>query len=211
MASCPRCRRCGACSRQGRGGLMSDFVEQCRREWKRLGVPDPLAAEMAADLAADLKEAEAEGVSAEELLGSSAFDPRSFAASWAAERGIIPAPPSRGNGRRRPLVLVAFTAACSDRVDRRSAAPPDRAAQGVSRRVQSRHDLLRHRRPLGPTRPRAGSTPVSSAQAHPPRSSGSCCCSRSSRSASPPGCGRVGAGHGHPPSPPNPHRRRADA
>ena len=63
---------------------MSEFVEQCRQEWRRLGVPDPLADEMAADLASDLGEAEAEGVSAEELLGSSAFDPRSFAASWAA-------------------------------------------------------------------------------------------------------------------------------
>jgi len=89
---------------------VSDFVEQCRREWRRLGVPDPLAEEMAADLASDLGEAEAEGVSAEELLGSSVFDPRSFAASWAAERGIIPTPPSPGNARRRPLVLVAFTA-----------------------------------------------------------------------------------------------------
>ena len=89
---------------------MSDFVEQCRSEWRRLGVPDPLAEEMATDLASDLREAEAEGVSAEEFLGSSVFDPRSFAASWAAERGIIPAPPSRGNARRRPLVLVAFTA-----------------------------------------------------------------------------------------------------
>jgi hypothetical protein len=89
---------------------MSDFVEECRREWKRLGVPGPLADEMAADLAADLREAEADGVSADELLGSSAFDPRSFAASWAAERGIIPVPPSRGNARRRPLVLPAFTA-----------------------------------------------------------------------------------------------------
>jgi hypothetical protein len=89
---------------------MSDFVEQCRREWKQLGVPDPLADEMAADLASDLREAEAEGVSAEELLGSSAFDPRSFAASWATERGIIPVPsPSREKARRRPLVLAAFT------------------------------------------------------------------------------------------------------
>lgn len=88
---------------------MSDFVEQCRREWRRLGVSDPLAEEMAADLASDLAEAEAEGVSAEELLGSSAFDPRSFAASWAAERGIIPAPPGRA-APRRPFVLVAFTA-----------------------------------------------------------------------------------------------------
>ena len=89
---------------------MTDFVEQCRLEWRRLGVPDQLAEEMAAELAADLTEAEAEGVSAEELLGSSASDPRAFAASWAAERGIIPAPPSREHARRRPLVLVAFTA-----------------------------------------------------------------------------------------------------
>jgi hypothetical protein len=88
---------------------MTDFVEQCRREWRRLGVPDPVAEEMAADLATDLREAESEGVSAEELLGSSAFDPRSFAASWAAERGIIPVPPSRGS-RRRPIALVGFTA-----------------------------------------------------------------------------------------------------
>lgn len=89
---------------------MSDFVEQCRHEWRRLGVPDPLAEEMAVDLASDLREAEADGVSTEELLGSSALDPRSFAASWAAERGIIPVPPSRGKARRRPVVLAAFTA-----------------------------------------------------------------------------------------------------
>jgi hypothetical protein len=89
---------------------MNDFVEQCRLEWKRLGVPEPLAKEMAADLATDLREAEAEGVSAEELLGSSAFDPRSFAAAWAAERGIIPVPNSAAGTRRRPRFLVAFTA-----------------------------------------------------------------------------------------------------
>jgi hypothetical protein len=88
---------------------MSDFVEQCRREWRRLGVPDPLAEEMALDLASDLSEADAEGVSAEGLLGSSAFDPRSFAASWAAERGIIPGA-SKGNSRRKPIILMAFTA-----------------------------------------------------------------------------------------------------
>ena len=88
---------------------MSDFVDQCRREWRRLGVPDPLAEEMAADLTSDLAEAKADGVSADELLGSSVFDQRSFARSWAAERGIIPEPPGRET-RRRPLVLVAFTA-----------------------------------------------------------------------------------------------------
>lgn len=89
---------------------MSDFIEQCRLEWKRLGVSNQLADEMAADLTADLAEADAEGVSAEELLGTSASDPRSFAASWAAERGIIPTPAGRPDARRRPRVLVAFTA-----------------------------------------------------------------------------------------------------
>lgn len=72
---------------------MSEFVEECRREWKRLRVPDPVANEMAADLEADLAEAEAEGDSAEQVLGSGAFDPRSFAASWAAARGVA-APPT---------------------------------------------------------------------------------------------------------------------
>ena len=33
---------------------MSEFVDECRREWHRLGVPDPVANEMAADLTADL-------------------------------------------------------------------------------------------------------------------------------------------------------------
>src|SRR5262245_8614439 len=109
MASRARCRGCGACPWERRGGLMTDFVEQCRGEWKRLGVPDPLAEEMAEDLASDLREAEAEGVSAEELLGSSFFDPSSFAATWAAERGIVPTPAGPGHVRHRPLVLVAFT------------------------------------------------------------------------------------------------------
>jgi hypothetical protein len=89
---------------------MNNFVEQCRREWKHLGVPDRLAEEMATDLASDLREAEAEGVSVEELLGTSAFDPPSFAATWAAERGIIPEQPSQRTTSGRPLFLMAFTA-----------------------------------------------------------------------------------------------------
>jgi hypothetical protein len=89
---------------------MSEFVEQCRAEWRRLGVADPLAEEMAADLTVDLEEAEAEGVSVAEYLGRSASDPRSFATSWAAERGIVPAPPGREKGRRAPVALVVFTA-----------------------------------------------------------------------------------------------------
>jgi hypothetical protein len=69
---------------------VSEFIAECRREWRRLGVPEPAANEMAADLTADLKEAEKEGVSAEEVLGSGAFDARAFAASWASERGLVP-------------------------------------------------------------------------------------------------------------------------
>src|SRR5271166_3528592 len=88
---------------------MSDFVEQCRTEWKRLGVPDSIAEEMAADLASDMREAEADGISVEELLGSSASDPRAFAASWATERGIVPVRSGRADSRRGRLALMAFT------------------------------------------------------------------------------------------------------
>lgn len=67
---------------------MNEFVEECRREWRRLGVPDRVIEEMAAELAADLEEAEADGVSAGEALGRGASDARSFAADWATERGV---------------------------------------------------------------------------------------------------------------------------
>jgi hypothetical protein len=63
---------------------------------------------MAADLAADLTEAEAEGVSAEEVLGRSAFDPRSFAASWAAERGVILSAPHQQRASRKPPILAVL-------------------------------------------------------------------------------------------------------
>jgi hypothetical protein len=90
---------------------MSDFLDDCRREWRRLRVPDPIAEEMAADLAADLEQARVEGVAAEEVLGTGVFDPRGFAADWATQRGVIPdsLPPSRP--RRRWLALAGF--ACS--------------------------------------------------------------------------------------------------
>lgn len=83
---------------------MSDFVAECRREWKRLRVPDAVADEMAADLAADLSEAATDGVSAEELLGTDALDARSFAAAWAAERGVVE---SRSATKRRTSTLLA--------------------------------------------------------------------------------------------------------
>lgn len=90
---------------------MNEFVQNCRAEWKRLGVPDRDADEMASDLAADIDAAGADGVSAEDLLGPSAADPRAFAASWAAARGVIPVPdPPLSRRRRGPVPLIAFTA-----------------------------------------------------------------------------------------------------
>ncbi len=87
---------------------MNDFVEQCRREWKRLRVPDPIANEMAADLQADLDEAAAEGASPEAVLGSGAFDAPAFAASWAAERGFV-APEPQPRVRSPLLVGIAVS------------------------------------------------------------------------------------------------------
>src|SRR5580698_6087140 len=87
-------RRCGRCPRSGQSGgnAVNEFVDECRREWRRLGVPDPVANEMAADLTADLEEAQAEGGSAEDVLGNGAFDPRRFAAAWATARGVTGRP-----------------------------------------------------------------------------------------------------------------------
>jgi hypothetical protein len=89
---------------------VNDFVEECRREWRRLGVPDPIANEMAADLTADIEEAEAEGGSAEDVLGNSVFEPQRFAASWAGARGVTAPPPSHGWPGRRVVLPVALTA-----------------------------------------------------------------------------------------------------
>src|SRR5438034_5032734 len=113
MARGARCARRCARSRRNGGGVVNEFVAECRREWKRLGVPDPVADEMAADLAADLDEAEAEGASAETVLGSGAFDPRSFAAEWAAARGVIDRPPPAREGLLRRARVPAATAVCA--------------------------------------------------------------------------------------------------
>jgi hypothetical protein len=97
-----------------------EFIEECRREWRRLGVPDPIANEMATDLTADIEEAEAEGGSAEDVLGTSLFDPRRFAAAWAGARGVtapsIPVEPAaptvrEGHPWHRPFAVVSLTAA----------------------------------------------------------------------------------------------------
>jgi hypothetical protein len=90
---------------------MRTFVQECRREWKRLGVPDAIADEMATDLAADLADAEADGVTPEELLGGGASDPRSFAATWAAERGVAHGLQAGVRGRLPSPRMVGATAA----------------------------------------------------------------------------------------------------
>jgi hypothetical protein len=89
---------------------VNEFVEECRGEWKRLGVPDRVADEMAAELAADLEEAEAEGVSAGEVLGTGVFDAPSFAAEWATERGVTKQPPPRAQRAWRTGIAAAIPA-----------------------------------------------------------------------------------------------------
>jgi hypothetical protein len=88
---------------------MPAFIDECRYEWKRLGVPDSLAQEMAAELEADLAEAEADGVSAAEMLGES--DPRRFAATWARERGLVDEPLPPKSRKRVWLWAAAFVLA----------------------------------------------------------------------------------------------------
>jgi hypothetical protein len=86
---------------------VSRFVDECRREWARLGVPEAEANEMATDLEADLDEAQADGVSPEEVLGNGYFDARSFAASWATARGVARGTTSpAGTIRVRSLLLA---------------------------------------------------------------------------------------------------------
>ena len=92
---------------------MSEFVEECRKEWSRLGVSGHLSNEMAADLEADLAEAQADGVSPEEVLGNGIFDPTAFAASWAAARGIVRAGPQTRTGTRHRTWALAAAALVS--------------------------------------------------------------------------------------------------
>lgn len=113
---------------------MSQFVEQCRREWKRLHVPDEIAQEMAADLQADLDAAAADGAPAEALLGTGPPDPRAFAASWARERGVGRQPilhrfNARAVGLAAAALLVVLLAAA----------------------LAIRHETARHRSPSSPS------------------------------------------------------------
>ena len=95
---------------------MSQFVKECRREWSRLGVPEGAANEMAADLEADLAEADADGASPEVVLGNGYFDAKSFAASWAVARGVVNVSPRLARTVQlstRTLTLVASALVCA--------------------------------------------------------------------------------------------------
>ncbi|MFI8992484.1 hypothetical protein [Streptomyces sp. NPDC053542] len=63
-----------------------DTVGQARRVWRRLGVPEQAAQEMAEELSADLAAAAADGRTAEDYVGG---DIAALARTWAAERGLI--------------------------------------------------------------------------------------------------------------------------
>jgi di/tricarboxylate transporter len=65
---------------------VTDVVSTCTRTWRGAGVRRRVAAEMAADLRADLAAAAEDAIPAEQYVGS---DPRAFALAWAAERGVI--------------------------------------------------------------------------------------------------------------------------
>jgi len=129
-----------------------EFVEECRVEWRRLGVPDPIANEMAADLTADIEEAEAEGGSAEDVLGDSVFDPRRFAASWAGACGVTN--PERAGSAPRRWPILAVTAAAFFALLTLGAAVLLLGHRSASAAISVR-------RILGPVRP-TGSAPVPS-------------------------------------------------
>ena len=58
---------------------------------------------MAAELAADLAEAAEDGVPQADIIGRDLSDPRSFAASWAAERGYVGSSCKGGTARKAVL------------------------------------------------------------------------------------------------------------
>jgi hypothetical protein len=90
---------------------VSPFVQACRAEWDRLGVPEAAANEMAADLEADLAEAEADGASPEEVLGNGYFDAKSFAASWAFAKGVASERPQSAVVQLRTRTVTFFSSA----------------------------------------------------------------------------------------------------
>ncbi|WP_354702404.1 hypothetical protein DSM112329_02762 [Paraconexibacter sp. AEG42_29] len=103
---------------------MSPFVTTCRETWRALGVAQLAIDEMAAELEADLADAQADGVPARAVTGD---DPVRLATDWAHARGLVPigdddptarpavpaAPSAPDGGRRRPRVATVVAVAAS--------------------------------------------------------------------------------------------------
>ena len=64
---------------------MSSVTDECRKTWRKLGVRRAVIEELAAELEADLADAEADGTSADAFVG---HDARALARQWATERGL---------------------------------------------------------------------------------------------------------------------------
>lgn len=125
---------------------MTPFVDECLREWKRLNVPDAVANEMAAELEADLHDAEADGLTPEEVLGDGVFDARSFAAAWASERGVIPSSAAPARRSHRTLVAAVIAALAIVALFAGIAVLTGRPTKSVS--IASRSALPRFFRPV---------------------------------------------------------------
>ncbi|WP_067807502.1 hypothetical protein [Actinomadura formosensis] len=67
--------------------MSEKVVRQCKRTWRRIGVSREDGAEMAGELAADLRVALADGRDPQSYVGG---DPAGFARAWASERGVVP-------------------------------------------------------------------------------------------------------------------------
>lgn len=107
---------------------MTDVVHAGRKSWRRLGVPDAIAAEMATELEAELAEAAADGVTPESFVG---VDARSFAAQWAYSKGVV---------RSRARLLVTVLAAVAGAIPgtgSRSSSPTAARARRSSRRFRA--------------------------------------------------------------------------
>ncbi|GFE15274.1 hypothetical protein Sgleb_33210 [Streptomyces glebosus] len=69
---------------------VDDAIHTATETWRRLGVEEATAEEMAEELAADLTAASSDGRSVADYMGG---DVEALATSWADERGLVPARP----------------------------------------------------------------------------------------------------------------------
>ncbi|MDT0460629.1 hypothetical protein RM550_33725 [Streptomyces sp. DSM 41527] len=69
---------------------VEDAIDQATKTWRRLGIEQDAADEMAEELAADLTAAASDGRSVTDYIGG---DLDALATSWAAERGLLPTGP----------------------------------------------------------------------------------------------------------------------